>query len=316
MHQGIDLQDKMLVTSGRVSTEMVAKAAKLGVGLVASRTSPTDKAVELGKLDAGIRKFKGVEHRIEFVRRLDDVEYYNDSKATNVAAAIASIRSVEGMLVLIAGGEGKGGDFSALAEPLENKLRAAVLIGRDAEAIEAALKTARLRSGKPGVIAFTGRWLEPRHELAYETDGVVVKVDSADLQSRLGMVSRAPRWAIAYKYPPEQVETTVEDIVPYVGRTGTLTPVAHLQPVFVAGSTVARATLHNLDEVRRTGFRAHLKRCAECRDLAIAADPTFLLSLAGRPEPSADRIEACVTGVMSGIRQEQLQQRLRPRVLR
>jgi DNA ligase (NAD+) len=69
------------------------------------------------------------------------------------------------------------------------------------------------------------------------------------------MVSRAPRWAIAYKFPPEQVETTLEDIVPYVGRTGTLTPVAHLTPVKVAGSTVARATLHNLDEVRRKDIR-------------------------------------------------------------
>ncbi len=106
-----------------------------------------------------------------------------------------------------------------------------------------------------GVIDFAERWREPRHELPYETDGVVVKVDRTDLQARLGMVSRAPRWAIAYKYPPEQVETTVEDIVPYVGRTGTLTPVAHLQPVLVAGSTVARATLHNLDEVRRKDVR-------------------------------------------------------------
>jgi DNA ligase (NAD+) len=106
-----------------------------------------------------------------------------------------------------------------------------------------------------GVIAFAERWREPRHELAYETDGVVVKVDRTDLQTRLGMVSRAPRWAIAYKFPPEQVETVVEDIVPYVGRTGTLTPVAHLRPVLVAGSTVARATLHNLDEVRRKDVR-------------------------------------------------------------
>ncbi len=105
------------------------------------------------------------------------------------------------------------------------------------------------------VIAFAERWREPRHELPYETDGVVVKVDRTDLQARLGMVSRAPRWAIAYKFPPEQVETTVEDIVPYVGRTGTLTPVAHLTPVLVAGSTVARATLHNLDEVRRKDVR-------------------------------------------------------------
>jgi DNA ligase (NAD+) len=106
-----------------------------------------------------------------------------------------------------------------------------------------------------GVIAFTETWREARHDLPYETDGVVVKVDRVDQQERLGMVSRAPRWAIAYKFPPEQVQTVVEDIVPYVGRTGTLTPVAHLTPVKVAGSTVARATLHNLDEVRRKDIR-------------------------------------------------------------
>ncbi|MBI3750940.1 MAG: NAD-dependent DNA ligase LigA [Chloroflexi bacterium] len=105
------------------------------------------------------------------------------------------------------------------------------------------------------VIAFTQQWREARHELPYETDGVVVKVDRFDQQARLGMVSRAPRWAIAYKFPPEQVETVLEDIVPYVGRTGTLTPVAHLRPVKVAGSTVARATLHNLDELRRKDIR-------------------------------------------------------------
>ena len=106
-----------------------------------------------------------------------------------------------------------------------------------------------------GVIDFTERWREKRHDLPYETDGVVVKVDRVDQQTRLGMVSRAPRWAIAFKFPPEQVEAFVEDIVPYVGRTGTLTPVAHMTPVKVAGSTVARATLHNLDEVRRKDIR-------------------------------------------------------------
>ena len=106
-----------------------------------------------------------------------------------------------------------------------------------------------------GVIDFAERWREPRHDLPYETDGVVVKVDRYDQQERLGLVARAPRWAIAYKFPPEQVETVLEDIVPYVGRTGTLTPVAHLHPARVAGSTVARATLHNLDEVRRKDLR-------------------------------------------------------------
>ncbi len=106
-----------------------------------------------------------------------------------------------------------------------------------------------------GVIAFTEAWREQRHELPYETDGIVVKVDSFEQQGRLGFVSRTPRWAIAYKFPPEQVESVVEDIVAYVGRTGTLTPVAHLTPTKVAGSTVARATLHNLDEVRRKDIR-------------------------------------------------------------
>jgi len=105
------------------------------------------------------------------------------------------------------------------------------------------------------VIAFIETWRERRHGLPYETDGVVVKVDRLDQQARLGLVARAPRWAIAYKFPPEQVQTVVEDIVAYVGRTGTLTPVAHLRPVKVAGSTVARATLHNLDEVRRKDIR-------------------------------------------------------------
>jgi DNA ligase (NAD+) len=106
-----------------------------------------------------------------------------------------------------------------------------------------------------GVIEFLEQWRDERHHLPYETDGVVVKVDRYDQQERLGVVGRAPRWAIAYKFPPEQVETVVEDIVPYVGRTGTLTPVAHMTAVKVAGSTVTRATLHNLDEVRRKDIR-------------------------------------------------------------
>jgi DNA ligase (NAD+) len=105
------------------------------------------------------------------------------------------------------------------------------------------------------VIEFIESWHERRHGLPYETDGVVVKVDRLDQQARLGLVARAPRWAIAYKFPPEQVQTVVEAIVVYVGRTGTLTPVAHLRPVRVAGSTVSRATLHNLDEVRRKDIR-------------------------------------------------------------
>ena len=105
------------------------------------------------------------------------------------------------------------------------------------------------------VLAFLDHWAEKRHDLDYETDGVVIKVASLAQQGELGAVSRSPRWAIAYKFPPEEVETTVLDIAVQVGRTGAVTPVAHLQPVVVAGSTVRRATLHNEDEVARKDVR-------------------------------------------------------------
>ncbi|HEX8438368.1 NAD-dependent DNA ligase LigA, partial [Archangium sp.] len=97
--------------------------------------------------------------------------------------------------------------------------------------------------------------VEGRHELPFEVDGMVVKVDEEDLRRRLGQVSKSPRWAVAYKFPPEEEATLVEDIQVYVGRTGALTPVAHLKPVKVGGVTVSRATLHNEDELRRKDVR-------------------------------------------------------------
>nr|WP_253779612.1 NAD-dependent DNA ligase LigA [Goodfellowiella coeruleoviolacea] len=96
-------------------------------------------------------------------------------------------------------------------------------------------------------------WGEHRHAAEHEIDGIVIKVDEVPLQRRLGITSRAPRWAIAYKYAPEEATTTLEDIQVGVGRTGRVTPFAVMTPVKVAGSTVARATLHNADEVRRKG---------------------------------------------------------------
>jgi DNA ligase (NAD+) len=96
-------------------------------------------------------------------------------------------------------------------------------------------------------------WGEHRHDAEHEIDGVVIKVDQVSLQRRLGTTSRAPRWAIAYKYPPEEAITTLLDIQVNVGRTGRVTPFAVTEPVKVAGSTVARATLHNQEEVKRKG---------------------------------------------------------------
>ncbi|WP_326955450.1 NAD-dependent DNA ligase LigA [Amycolatopsis sp. NBC_01286] len=96
-------------------------------------------------------------------------------------------------------------------------------------------------------------WGEHRHDAEHEIDGVVIKVDQVSLQRRLGTTSRAPRWAIAYKYPPEEAITTLLDIQVGVGRTGRVTPFAVTEPVTVAGSTVARATLHNGEEVKRKG---------------------------------------------------------------
>ena len=106
---------------------------------------------------------------------------------------------------------------------------------------------------KAEVLARVAYWHEHRHDVTHDIDGLVVKVDELALQRRLGVTSRAPRWAIAYKYPPEEATTLLLDIVVNVGRTGRVTPFAQMEPVLVAGSTVSQATLHNAQEVVRKG---------------------------------------------------------------
>jgi DNA ligase (NAD+) len=109
----------------------------------------------------------------------------------------------------------------------------------------------KLCDGIDEVIAYCDAWDTKREKLAYEIDGVVIKVNSTALQNELGFTAKAPRWAIAYKYPARQETTVVNDILVQVGRTGTLTPVAVLEPVQVGGVTVSRSTLHNMDEIER-----------------------------------------------------------------
>lgn len=117
------------------------------------------------------------------------------------------------------------------------------------------LRRAELVAGIPGCLAYYSRIGPKRPELPYEIDGVEYKVNDLDWQEKVGFVSRAPRWAIAHKFPGQEELTIVRDVEFQVGRTGALTPVARLGPVFVVGVTVSNATLHNMDKLKRKDVR-------------------------------------------------------------
>ncbi|MCD6238896.1 MAG: NAD-dependent DNA ligase LigA [Thermotogae bacterium] len=116
-------------------------------------------------------------------------------------------------------------------------------------------KNRKLASTIREALTFCDEWQEKRFELPYDTDGMVIKVNSFDYQKRLGFTAKSPRWAIAYKFPAVQVKTKLIGITVQVGRTGVLTPVAELQPVHILGSTVKRATLHNMEYIRERDIR-------------------------------------------------------------
>ncbi|WP_102264938.1 NAD-dependent DNA ligase LigA [Mesobacillus jeotgali] len=116
-------------------------------------------------------------------------------------------------------------------------------------------KERRKVDGIEGVIEYVNSWVEKRPDLPYDIDGIVIKVDSLDQQAELGTTAKSPRWAIAYKFPAEEVVTTLKDIELSVGRTGVVTPTAILEPVQVAGTTVGRASLHNEDLIREKDIK-------------------------------------------------------------
>ncbi|MFH1683338.1 MAG: NAD-dependent DNA ligase LigA, partial [Candidatus Margulisiibacteriota bacterium] len=113
----------------------------------------------------------------------------------------------------------------------------------------------KLCHGIEEVKKYIKHWESAREKLPYEIDGIVIKVNDLTAQEKLGSTARAPRWAIAFKYPPMQSVSVIQDIKVQVGRTGAITPVAHLKPVHLAGVTVKRATLHNEDEIKRKGIK-------------------------------------------------------------
>ena len=116
-------------------------------------------------------------------------------------------------------------------------------------------KAAKLCKSTDEVLEFIEYWDKHRHQLPYETDGVVIKVNSIQYQEELGYTSKSPRWAMAYKFKAEQVSTVLNEITYQVGRTGAITPVANLEPVLLAGTTVKRASLHNADQIEKLDIR-------------------------------------------------------------
>ncbi|WP_299277727.1 NAD-dependent DNA ligase LigA [uncultured Psychroserpens sp.] len=145
-------------------------------------------------------------------------------------------------------------------------------------------EAARLASSVDEVLEFISHWDVHRHDLPYETDGVVIKVNSLQQQEELGYTSKAPRWAMAYKFKAEQVSTRLNEITYQVGRTGAITPVANLEPVELAGTTVKRASLHNADQIEKLDIRERdevfVEKGGEIIPKIIAVD------LSKRPEDS------------------------------
>ena len=209
-----------------------------------------------------------LEVRGEVYMRRDDFEAYNERQRALIAAGAKNEKTVVNPRNAAAGAVRQLDPNQSRKRPLSffayglgdvqgwtvPPTHSGLLDALDAMGFPVA-KQRIVSQGAHGLVAFHQAMGETREALPYDIDGVVYKVDSRELQARLGFVSREPRWAVAHKYPAQEQVTLLLDIDVQVGRIGTLTPVAKLQPVFVGGTTVSNATLHNEDEIRRKDIR-------------------------------------------------------------
>jgi DNA ligase (NAD+) len=240
-------------------------------------------------------KLRGVaapvlEVRGEVYMRRDDFEAYNERQRALIAGGARNEKTVVNPRNAAAGAvrqldpnQSRRRPLSFFAYGLGDVQGWAVPATHGAllDALDAmGFPVARQRSlslGADGLVAFHQAMGAARETLPYDIDGVVYKVDSRALQARLGFVSREPRWAVAHKYPAQEQMTLLLDIDVQVGRIGTLTPVAKLQPVFVGGTTVSNATLHNEDEIRRKDIRIGdtviVRRAGDVIPQVVAAVP-------------------------------------------
>ena len=189
--------------------------------------------------------------------------------------------------------------FSSEAEPLASTQRDA-LIALQSWGLPISSEM-RLVQGLAGCLAYCQEMAQRREDLPYEIDGVVFKVNGLAEQARLGASSHAPHWAIAYKFPPQEGITRVEKILFQVGRTGALTPVAHLEPIVLNGARVSRATLHNWEELRRKdirpGDRVYVRRAGDVIPEVVRVIPEARPP-ASQPVPLPDRCPACGARVL------------------
>tara|TARA_R110000787_G_scaffold210882_5_gene320622 strand:- start:193 stop:2193 length:2001 start_codon:yes stop_codon:yes gene_type:complete len=236
------------------------KAVTRGDGFQGDEVTPNIRTIKSIPLVLKTNFVRDFEMRGEIILPLDGFRKMNEERVTNEEEEYRNPRNT-------ASGSLKLQDSAEVAKrPLDCLLYQVVTNERKYathfESLEAARKagfkvpnTIILATSIDAVFDFVNQWDEKRHDLPYETDGVVIKVNNLQQQEELGYTAKSPRWAIAYKFKAAQVSTVLHEITYQVGRTGAITPVANLEPVQLAGTTVKRASLHNADQIEKLDIR-------------------------------------------------------------